>query len=65
MTDAQAQTPVSARECVAEALGTLFLVFAGTLAIVVNGWRNGAVTHVGIALTFGLAVILDACQESG
>jgi aquaporin Z len=38
----------------AEALGTFCLVFAGTSAIVVNG--GGAVSHVGVALTFGLVV---------
>jgi aquaporin Z len=38
----------------AEAMGTFALVFAGTAAIVVNA--EGAVTHVGVALTFGLVV---------
>lgn len=38
----------------AEALGTFALVFAGTAAVVVNG--SGAVSHVGVALTFGLVV---------
>jgi aquaporin Z len=46
------------RECIAEALGTLFLVLCGTLAIVVNDASGGAVTHVGISLAFGLAVIM-------
>ncbi|HPO92370.1 MAG TPA: aquaporin [Phycisphaerales bacterium] len=41
----------------AEALGTFCLVFAGTGAMVVNQTTNGAVTHVGIALTFGLVVM--------
>ena len=41
---------------VAEAIGTFALVFAGTGAIVVNDLSQGAVTHVGIALTFGLVV---------
>jgi aquaporin Z len=41
----------------AEALGTFFLVFAGTGAIVVNQVSGGAVTHPGIALTFGLIVL--------
>jgi aquaporin Z len=40
----------------AEAIGTFALVFAGTGAIVVNELSGGAVTHVGIALTFGLVV---------
>jgi aquaporin Z len=41
----------------AEALGTFCLVFAGTGAIVINDTHDGAVTHVGIALTFGLVVL--------
>jgi hypothetical protein len=40
----------------AEFLGTFALVFAGTGAVVVND-VTGAVTHVGIALTFGLIVL--------
>jgi len=42
---------------VAEAFGTFALVFAGTGAIVVNEFTGGAITHVGIALTFGLIVL--------
>lgn len=41
----------------AEALGTFCLVFAGTGAIVVNDVSGGVVSHVGIALTFGLVVL--------
>lgn len=40
----------------AEFLGTFALVFAGTGAIVIND-VTGSVTHVGIALTFGLIVL--------
>ncbi len=40
----------------AEAIGTFALVFAGTAAIVVDDLSGGAVTHVGVALTFGLVV---------
>lgn len=40
-----------------EFLGTFGLVFAGTGAIVVNNISNGAITHAGIALTFGLIVL--------
>lgn len=39
----------------AETFGTFALVFAGTGAIVVNE-THGGITHVGIALTFGLIV---------
>lgn len=42
---------------IAEFIGTFALVFAGTGAIVINDVSNGAVTHVGIALTFGLVVL--------
>jgi aquaporin Z len=45
------------RKLAAEALGTFALVFAGTGAIVINDVSGGAVSHVGIALTFGLVVL--------
>lgn len=45
------------RTLYSEFLGTFALVFAGTGAIVINDISNGAVTHVGIALTFGLVVL--------
>ena len=41
----------------AEILGTFALVFAGTGAIVINDFSGGTITHVGIALTFGLIVL--------
>ncbi|HAB19251.1 MAG TPA: aquaporin [Verrucomicrobiota bacterium] len=40
-----------------EFLGTFALAFAGTGAIVINTATNGAVSHAGIALTFGLIVL--------
>jgi aquaporin Z len=45
------------RKLAAELLGTFALVFAGTGAIVINDVSNGTVSHVGIALTFGLIVL--------
>ncbi len=45
------------RKYAAELLGTFALVFAGTGAIVINDVNPGSVTHVGIALTFGLVVM--------
>jgi len=45
------------KKCAAELLGTFALVFAGTGAIVVNQESGGAITHAGIALTFGLVVL--------
>src|SRR5215467_12555361 len=43
---------------VAEFIGTFGLVFAGTGAIIVNEVSGGAITHVGVALTFGLIVLV-------
>ena len=45
------------RSCLAEFLGTLTLVFAGTGAIIINDISRGSVSHVGIAATFGLVVM--------
>src|SRR6059058_5582461 len=45
------------KKLVAEFLGTFCLVFAGTGAIVIDGVTGGAVSHVGVALTFGLIVL--------
>src|SRR5688500_2855640 len=45
------------RKYFAEMIGTFALVFCGTGAIVINEQSNGAVTHVGIAITFGLIVM--------
>lgn len=41
----------------AEFFGTFALVFAGTGAIIINQASGGAITHVGIALTFGLVIL--------
>ena len=45
------------KKLAAEFIGTFSLVFAGTGAIVIDQTTSGAVTHVGIALTFGLVVL--------
>lgn len=45
------------RKLFAEGFGTFALVFAGTGAITVNDVSGGVITHVGIALTFGLVVM--------
>jgi aquaporin Z len=45
------------RNLAAEFIGTFSLVFAGTGAIVIDETTGGAVTHVGVALTFGLIVL--------
>jgi len=40
----------------AEGIGTFALVFAGTGAVVINAVTGGGVSHVGIAITFGLII---------
>jgi aquaporin NIP len=42
---------------IAELIGTFALVFCGTGAIVMDQASGGAVTHVGVAITFGLIVL--------
>jgi len=45
------------RKLAAEFFGTFALVFAGTGAIIINDLRSGVITHLGVALTFGLIVL--------
>ena len=45
------------KKLLAEFLGTFTLVFAGTGAIVINAASHGAISHAGIAATFGLVVL--------
>jgi aquaporin Z len=45
------------RKVAAELVGTFILVFAGTGAIVINDASTGTISHVGVALTFGLVVL--------
>jgi aquaporin Z len=45
------------KKLLAEAFGTFCLIFAGTGAIIVNDISGGSISHVGIALTFGLVVM--------
>jgi aquaporin NIP len=42
----------------AEIIGTFALVFCGTGAIIINQETSGVITHVGIAFTFGLIVMV-------
>ena len=44
------------RKYIAELIGTFALIFCGTGAIIINQESGGAITHVGIAITFGLIV---------
>lgn len=40
----------------AEVLGTFAIIFCGTGAIIINRETGGTITHVGVAITFGLIV---------
>jgi aquaporin NIP len=54
---AAAAGPRAYRKYAAEAFGTFALVFAGTGAVVIDAATGGGVTHVGVAVTFGLIVM--------
>lgn len=45
------------KKLTAEFIGTFILVFAGTGAIVINDLSGGTITHLGVAVTFGLVVL--------
>ena len=45
------------KKLIGEFAGTFFLILAGTGAIVINEYSKGAITHAGIAITFGLVVM--------
>jgi len=45
------------RKYIAELTGTFILVFCGTGAMVIDQQTGGAVTHVGISITWGLIVM--------
>ena len=49
--------PAMLRKFLAEFIGAFALIFAGTGAIVINAESGGAITHLGVALTFGLIVL--------
>jgi len=42
---------------IVEAIGTFSLAFCGTVVIVINEFTGATVTHLGIAMTFGLIVM--------
>ena len=48
---------MKSKRYIAEAIGTFGLVFCGTGAIIINEFTGGTVTHVGVAVTFGLIVM--------
>lgn len=45
------------KKYLAELIGTFALVFCGTGAVIINEITGGTVSHVGVALTFGLIVL--------
>lgn len=45
------------RKSISELLGTFALVFCGTGAIVIDKETGGGVSHIGVAITFGLIVM--------
>lgn len=62
------RSPSGFRKSMAEFLGTFALVFFGTGAMVINAETGGAVSHIGIALTFGgivMAMIYSFGEISG
>lgn len=50
-------TLINIRKYIAEFIGTFALVFCGTGAIIINQETGGIITHVGIAITFGLIIM--------
>lgn len=48
--------PTLIQELFAECIGTFTVVFAGCGAVMANHVSGGAITHVGVALTFGAVV---------
>jgi aquaporin NIP len=45
------------RKSISELLGTFALVFCGTGAIIIDKETSGGVSHIGVAITFGLIVM--------
>ncbi|SRR6266545_853395 len=45
------------KKLAAEFVGTFVLVFAGRGAIIINDLSGGTITHVGVAITFGLVIL--------
>ena len=45
------------KKYISEFIGTFSMIFCGTGAMIVNEVTGGEVTHVGIAITWGLIVM--------
>lgn len=46
------------RKYISEFIGTFFLVFVGCGAMVINNHVGGAITHVGVAMSWGLIIMI-------
>ena len=46
------------RKCIAEFIGAFTIIFGGCGAAVANAVSDGAVSHVGVAISFGLIVMV-------
>ena len=46
------------KKCLAEFIGTFFLVFVGNCAIIINALSKNPIGHIGVALAFGLIIFI-------
>jgi aquaporin NIP len=46
------------KKYISEIIGTFAMLFCGTGAIIINQETNGSITHLGVAITFGLVVMV-------
>ncbi len=48
---------IKMKKLIAETLGTFAMIFCGTGAMTINEVTNGSISHVGVAITWGLIVM--------
>src|SRR5665647_1507971 len=46
------------KKCLAEFIGTFFLVFVGSCAIVINALSQNSIGNIGVALAFGIIIFI-------
>ena len=46
------------KKCLAEFIGTFFLVFVGSSAIIINALSKNSIGHIGVALAFGFIIFI-------